>query len=96
MWNCTTTRSALDGLVLHGGPTSGPAATARLRCAPNGAGDRVRDEYEIALVRAFSAAGKPVFGICRGLQLINVAHGGTLYQDIATQRPGRWHAPRRW
>ena len=42
----------------------------------------------MALVRAFSAAGKPVFGICRGLQLINVAHGGTLYQDIATQKPG--------
>jgi putative glutamine amidotransferase len=48
----------------------------------------LRDEYEIALVRAFVAAGKPVFGICRGLQLINVAHGGTLYQDIASQKPG--------
>ena len=55
---------------------------------PEWAGDRVRDEYEMALVRAFAAAGKPVFGICRGLQLINVAHGGTLYQDIATQKPG--------
>jgi hypothetical protein len=39
-------------------------------------------------VQAFRAAGKPVFGICRGLQLINVAHGGTLYQDISTQKPG--------
>jgi putative glutamine amidotransferase len=38
-------------------------------------------------VKAFVAAGKPVFGVCRGLQLINVAFGGTLYQDIATQRP---------
>ena len=47
----------------------------------------MRDEYEIALVRAFMDAGKPVFGICRGLQLINVAFGGSLYQDIATQRP---------
>ena len=61
---------------------------ASSRCGPNGDGDRVRDEYEIALVKAFSAAGKPVFGICRGLQLINVAHGGTLYQDIRTQKPG--------
>ena len=34
-----------------------------------------------------SRAGKPVFGICRGLQLINVAFGGSLYQDIATQNP---------
>jgi putative glutamine amidotransferase len=49
----------------------------------------VRDEYDKALVPAFEKAGKPVFGICRGLQLINVAHGGTLYQDINTQKPGR-------
>lgn len=47
----------------------------------------MRDRYEIDLIRAFAAAGKPVFGICRGLQLINVAYGGTLLQDIATQRP---------
>ena len=50
-------------------------------------GDRVRDDYEIALVKAFVAAGKPVFGICRGLQLINVAFGGSLYQDIPSQLP---------
>jgi putative glutamine amidotransferase len=55
---------------------------------PHWSGDRVRDEYEIALVKAFAAAGKPVFGVCRGLQLINVAFGGTLYQDIGTQQPG--------
>jgi putative glutamine amidotransferase len=55
---------------------------------PEWSGDRVRDEYEIALIRAFVARGKPVFGVCRGLQVINVAFGGTLYQDIATQLPG--------
>ena len=48
----------------------------------------MRDEYEIALLRAFIDAGKPVLGVCRGLQVLNVAFGGTLYQDIGTQRPG--------
>ncbi|MEP6656471.1 MAG: gamma-glutamyl-gamma-aminobutyrate hydrolase family protein, partial [Betaproteobacteria bacterium] len=37
--------------------------------------------------RAFVAQGEPVLGVCRGAQIINVAQGGTLYQDIATQRP---------
>ena len=50
-------------------------------------GDGVRDRYEIELVNAFIDARKPVFGICRGLQVLNVAFGGTLYQDIPTQRP---------
>ncbi|HMA08752.1 MAG TPA: gamma-glutamyl-gamma-aminobutyrate hydrolase family protein, partial [Ramlibacter sp.] len=50
-------------------------------------GDRIRDEYEMDLVAAFERHGKPVFGVCRGLQLLNVAFGGTLYQDIATQMP---------
>jgi putative glutamine amidotransferase len=55
---------------------------------PDWTGDRVRDRYEIDLfARAFVAAGKPVIGICRGCQLINVAFGGTLFQDIGTQGP---------
>jgi putative glutamine amidotransferase len=78
----------LDGLVLHGGADVWPGSYGEEPLRPEWRGDRVRDDYEIALVRAFSAAGKPVFGICRGLQLINVAHGGTLYQDISTQKPG--------
>ena len=47
----------------------------------------MRDRYELDLIDRFMQAGKPVLGICRGCQLINVAFGGTLYQDIATQRP---------
>ena len=77
----------LDGLVLHGGSDVWPGSYGETPLQERWAGDRNRDEYEIALTRAFVAAGKPVFGICRGLQLINVAFGGTLYQDIATQRP---------
>ena len=49
-------------------------------------GDAVRDRYEMALVRAFADAGKPVFGICRGLQLINVTYGGSLFQDLHHQQ----------
>ncbi|MDB5751642.1 MAG: Peptidase [Ramlibacter sp.] len=78
----------LDGLVMHGGADVWPGSYGEEPLRPEWSGDRTRDAYEIALVKAFVAAGKPVFGICRGLQLINVAHGGTLYQDIATQKPG--------
>ena len=47
--------------------------------------DGALDEYEIKLVRAFIAAGKPMLGICRGMQVINVALGGTLFQDLPSQ-----------
>ena len=79
--------SWLDGLVLHGGSDVWPGSYGEVPLQERWNGDRNRDDYEIALVRAFAKAGKPVFGICRGLQLINVAFGGTLYQDIPTQRP---------
>ena len=61
---------------------------ARSPCATSGLGDRVRDLYDLAVVKAFAQVGKPIFGVCRGLQLINVAFGGALYQDIETQHPG--------
>jgi putative glutamine amidotransferase len=80
--------SELDGLVMHGGADLSPASYGEQPLRPEWSGDAVRDHYEMALVRAFAEAGKPVLGICRGLQLINVAHGGTLYQDIVTQKPG--------
>jgi putative glutamine amidotransferase len=77
----------LDALVLMGGSDVCPATYGEMPLAPAWNGDRVRDDYEIALLRAFVGEGKPVLGICRGAQLINVAMGGTLYQDIPTQRP---------
>lgn len=49
--------------------------------------DMELDETELRLFDAFYKAGKPILGICRGQQLINVALGGTLLQDIPTQRP---------
>jgi putative glutamine amidotransferase len=77
----------LDGLVLMGGSDLWPGSYGEAPLQERWQGDRVRDEYEMALARAFVAEGKPVFGVCRGLQLLNVAFGGTLWQDIATQRP---------
>jgi len=78
----------LDGLVLEGGSDMWPGSYGETPLRPEWTGDRVRDEYETALLRAFIEAGKPVLGVCRGLQVLNVAFGGTLYQDIGTQRPG--------
>jgi putative glutamine amidotransferase len=75
----------LDGLVLQGGADVSPSTYGENPLAPEWAGDRLRDVYEIELVHEFIEAGKPVLGICRGAQLINVALGGTLYQDIRTQ-----------
>jgi putative glutamine amidotransferase len=77
----------LDGLVLHGGSDLWPGSYGEDPIDARWQGDRLRDEYEAALVKAFVAAGKPVFGICRGLQLLNATFGGTLVQDIPTQRP---------
>jgi putative glutamine amidotransferase len=77
---------ALDGLVLQGGADISPLAYGEEPQKPEWAGDPLRDRYEIELVRAFTSAGKPVLGICRGAQLINVALGGTLHQDIAAHR----------
>jgi putative glutamine amidotransferase len=77
-----------DGLVLSGGEDVDPAhygETPRVRL------DSVhpaRDAMELHAFRLASEYGVPVLGICRGCQLINVALGGTLYQDIPTCRPG--------
>jgi len=77
----------LDGLVLQGGNDIAPESYGERPLRPEWSGDPVRDRYEIDLFNAFVHAGKPVIGICRGCQLINVALGGTLYQDIETQIP---------
>lgn len=79
--------NALDGLILQGGNDVAPETYGQTPISPACRGDAVRDQYEMELIRAFVRAGKPVFGICRGLQMINVAFGGTLWQDIKTQLP---------
>ena len=78
----------LDALVLEGGSDVSPTSYGETPLEPKWSGDRIRDDYERALLAAFAERGKPVLGVCRGLQLMNVAFGGTLLQDIETQRPG--------
>ena len=78
----------LDGVVMHGGADVWPGSYGEEPLKDAWLGDRVRDLYDLAVVEAFEQVGKPIFGVCRGLQLINVAFGGTLYQDIETQHPG--------
>lgn len=80
--------AAMDGLVLQGGADVSPAGYGEEPMRPEWTGDRVRDLYEIELLWEFVIQGKPVLGICRGMQLINVACGGTLYQDILELNPG--------
>jgi len=77
----------LDGLMLQGGSDVSPLTYGEEPLSREWVGDRLRDEYEIELLHEFIEAGKPVLGVCRGAQLINVAYGGTLYQDIAQQVP---------
>jgi len=76
----------LDGLVLQGGADISPRAYGEEPLKPEWEGDPMRDRYEIELVREFMAAKKPVLGICRGAQMINVALGGSLHQDIPAHR----------
>ena len=72
----------LDGLILQGGADVSPASYGEEAVNAEWAGDRIRDLYEIELIREFMMQRKPVLGVCRGCQLINVAMGGTLWQDI--------------
>lgn len=78
----------LDGLVLQGGADISPQCYGERPERPDWSGDPVRDAYEMELLHEFMESGKAVLGICRGAQLINVALGGSLYQDIATQISG--------
>ncbi len=71
-----------DALVLTGGEDISPTFYGESARRPEWAGDPQRDRWEMGLLRAFVRQHKPVLGICRGLQLINVAFGGSLFQDV--------------
>lgn len=88
--------SRVDGLLLAGGADCSPQSYGEEPLRPEWSGDPIRDAYELQLVRHARERGLPILGVCRGIQLLNVALGGTLYQDIVTQRPDAlvhrdWH-----
>ncbi|MFB6962812.1 gamma-glutamyl-gamma-aminobutyrate hydrolase family protein [Streptomyces sp. NPDC056309] len=72
----------LDGLVVAGGPDVEPERYGADREPRTGPPSRERDTWELALIRAALDSGTPLLGICRGMQLLNVALGGTLVQHI--------------
>jgi putative glutamine amidotransferase len=76
----------LDGLILSGGGDVDPALYGEQLDGSRGV-DRQRDDMEMALARWALKEGKPLLAICRGIQVLNVALGGTLYQDLAAHKP---------
>ncbi|MFD1433243.1 gamma-glutamyl-gamma-aminobutyrate hydrolase family protein [Lacticaseibacillus yichunensis] len=76
-----------DGLLLPGGPDIDPTLYGEEPIPELGAVIYPEDRFEVALVRKAIAAGKPLFAICRGMQVLNVALGGDLYQDLVTEDP---------
>ena len=77
----------LWGLCLSGGPDLEPSCYGAEPHPALGPTEPHLDIFEIALLRAAEARGMPVLAICRGLQVLNVARGGTLIQDLPSERP---------
>ncbi len=90
----------LDGLLLTGGPDVDPSYFGEEPHPKLGAVTPERDVIEIPLTRAAVARGMPILAICRGIQVLNIAMGGSVIQDIASQvkdplkhrqEAPRWH-----
>ena len=78
----------VDGLLLAGGVDVDPAQFGEEPHAALGKVDAARDRLELTLTRWALADGRPILGICRGIQTLNVACGGSLWQDIGSQVAG--------
>jgi putative glutamine amidotransferase len=76
------TVEVVDALLLTGGPDISPARYGQPRDPRSHQADDLRDEFELALIGAAHAAGLPILGVCRGMQMINIAFGGTLAQHV--------------
>lgn len=75
----------LDGLLFTGGADVDPATYGTEKSPLCGKTVPRRDAFERELLSRFLPTGKPILGICRGMQILNALHGGTLYQDIPTE-----------
>ncbi|NLT57548.1 MAG: gamma-glutamyl-gamma-aminobutyrate hydrolase family protein [Clostridiales bacterium] len=75
-----------DGLVLTGGYDIDPALYNEPVRFVNVEVTKERDDHEVAVFERWSKTGKPILGICRGLQFLNVILGGSMYQDIPVER----------
>jgi gamma-glutamyl-gamma-aminobutyrate hydrolase PuuD len=80
--------AGVDGLLLTGGDDVAPPIYGEQPHATVTDAEPGRDEFEIGLVKAARERGVPIFAICRGVQVLNVACGGTLVQDIPSQVKG--------
>lgn len=80
-----TLRGTIDGLLLTGGGDVDPALFGEEPHQHLGNVTPERDLFEIVLVKAMLEVNKPILGICRGMQVINIAAGGSVYQDMYHQ-----------
>ena len=78
----------VDGVCLSGGPDLGPEAYGERRHERTGPVEPDLDEFELAVARAADADGLPILAICRGMQVLNVARGGTLHQHLPDLHAG--------
>jgi putative glutamine amidotransferase len=85
----------LDAVCLSGGPDLHPSAYGALPHDELGPTEPALDEFELALARAAVARGIPVLGICRGMQVLNVAMGGSLHQHLPDHEGGVEHRQQR-
>ena len=83
----------LDGVILTGGADLSPETYGEAPLPVCGATEPARDRMELYLLRRCLAEKKPFLAICRGFEVFNVGLGGSLYQDIATQRPDSLRHP---
>ncbi|MBL7074995.1 gamma-glutamyl-gamma-aminobutyrate hydrolase family protein [candidate division KSB1 bacterium] len=78
----------INGLVVSGGDDVDPSTYGEELIDPRWKRDRQRVLFEMELIKKCLSQKKPILGICRGMQVLNVAFGGTLFQDLPSQRGG--------